>query len=135
YVDIIEADRDASDNSRSGDTFPGSKNVTEFTRTSKPAIRAWSGADMPIGLTNIREEDGVIKFKVAHDYSGVEEVAAAGGVRVLKGGLANDSAESYTVYGLTGVAVAQLAPGATVELPAGIYLVKGGEECLKLTVR
>lgn len=135
YVDLIEADRDASDNSRSGDTFPGSKNVTEFTRTSKPAIRAWSGADMPIGLTNIREEDGKIKFNVALDYSGVEEVAAAGGVRVLKGGLANDSDQSYTVYGLTGVAVAQLAPGATVELPAGIYLVKGGEECLKLTVR
>lgn len=135
YVDLIEADRQANDATRSGDLFPGTSKVTSFTRTSSPAIRAWSGAYMPVGLTDIREEDGVIKFNVTIDNSGVDELVAADGIRMVKGGIVNESAEHKTVYGLTGVAVADMAPGSTAELPSGIYLVKGSGECSKVTVR
>lgn len=65
YVDIIEADDIRSNGTRSADPFPGTQSISEFTATTKPAFKSWSGQAMP-PLTGITEIDGVISF----DFNG-----------------------------------------------------------------
>ncbi|MBD5237230.1 MAG: M6 family metalloprotease domain-containing protein [Bacteroidales bacterium] len=65
YVDLIEADNIRTDETRSGDSFPGSSNITSFTSTTSPSMTTWAGSDLDFPITNIREsEDGLITFDV-----------------------------------------------------------------------
>lgn len=65
YVDIIEADDIRSNGTMTGDPFPGSSNVSDFTATTKPAFVSWQGQEMR-PLTHITETKGIITF----DYDG-----------------------------------------------------------------
>jgi len=56
-VDIIEADNIASDNTMSGDPFPGTSNLTTYS----PTLR--SGTNIGKPLTVIKETNGIITFK------------------------------------------------------------------------
>lgn len=62
YIDIVEADDTRSEGTRSGDTFPGTAGVREFTDDSKPAMRSWSGQRLHAPITGIMENNGVITF-------------------------------------------------------------------------
>lgn len=65
YVDLVEADNQQTDASRSGDPFPGTSYIYEFTHTSKPAFKNWANKAVALPITNISESpDGVISFKV-----------------------------------------------------------------------
>lgn len=58
YVDIIEADGILTEETRSGDAFPGTANVTELTRELYPALSATDT------FTDITENpDGTVTFK------------------------------------------------------------------------
>ncbi len=64
YVDLIEADGIANDETYSGDPFPGTSGKTSFTGTTSPAFVSWTGETMP-PITDIAESDeGIITFKV-----------------------------------------------------------------------
>ncbi len=68
YVDLVEADNIASSDSRDGDPFPGTAEVTSFTATSKPAMATWYGVPIDMPLTDIHENaDGQITFKVRYE--------------------------------------------------------------------
>lgn len=54
-VDIVEADNKLTDNTRSGDPFPGTSNVTQCNLTS------WAGGKV-MSLDDIEEKDGVINL-------------------------------------------------------------------------
>lgn len=56
-VDIIEADGIASENSKTGDPFPGIQDVKSFS----PKLR--SGTDISRPITRIKETNGIITFK------------------------------------------------------------------------
>lgn len=56
-VDIIEADGVADDLTRTGDPFPGARNITSYS----PQLR--SGIDIARPLTRIKETNGIITFK------------------------------------------------------------------------
>lgn len=56
-VDIIEADGIADDLTRTGDPFPGARNITSYS----PQLR--SGIDISRPLTRIKETNGIITFK------------------------------------------------------------------------
>ncbi|MDE6317107.1 MAG: M6 family metalloprotease domain-containing protein, partial [Muribaculaceae bacterium] len=62
YVDIVEADDIRSKESRAGDAFPGTRNVTEFTHRTVPSMKTWAGVELKVPLRNIREVDGDIIF-------------------------------------------------------------------------
>lgn len=64
YVDIEEADGTESDYSRSGDSFPGTSGKTQFTATTRPAMKTWSGQAVDYPITNIAEAGGIISFDV-----------------------------------------------------------------------
>ncbi len=65
YVDIEEADGTQNEYSRTGDSFPGTSEVTSFTAEGNPAFATWNGTPINLPLTGIAEADGVITFKVA----------------------------------------------------------------------
>lgn len=68
YVDIVEANSQPNNMSvaaMEGWPFPGSQNKTEFTSTTKPALKSWAGKAINLPITNIEEsEDGIISFDV-----------------------------------------------------------------------
>ncbi len=76
YIDIVEADGELTEESRAGDTFPGRTGVTEFTDESSPAMSSWTGVRIGKPITDIRELDGVISFKVMGGGDGISPVSA-----------------------------------------------------------
>ena len=54
-VDIVEADNKLTDNTRAGDPFPGTSNVTQCNLTS------WAGGKV-MSLDDIEEKDGIINL-------------------------------------------------------------------------
>lgn len=56
-VDIEEADKTKTEDSRDGDSFPGTANVTEFP------FNAWSGVNV-FAFDGIMEHEGVVRFKL-----------------------------------------------------------------------
>lgn len=68
YVDIVEANNKPSSSpssNRAGWTFPGTSNIAEFTSSTTPALKSWSGKSIDLPITEITEKDGIITFKVA----------------------------------------------------------------------
>lgn len=63
-IDIVEADGLATAETRTGDPFPGTSRITSFTDNSYPSMRDWSGNNLNLPITEIKEEDGIITFKV-----------------------------------------------------------------------
>ncbi len=64
YVDIEEADDKKSEETRSGDSFPGVSGKDSFTDDTYPSMRQWNGRKLECPVTEIRENDGLITFKV-----------------------------------------------------------------------
>ena len=76
YVDIEEADGLQSSSNRDGDSFPGAANVTEFTDDTTPSMRSWDDEPQNKPITDIRESNGYIYFKVSGGKNEVPAVAA-----------------------------------------------------------
>ena len=108
------------------DPFPGTAVITEFTSQTNPAFLSWSGADPGFPLSEIREEDGLIRFR-----------AGTGGDSGITGIITDDQQITITgaqainisgtdlparVYNLTGTLVYS-GTARTITLPAGIYIV------------
>lgn len=66
YVDIVEANSATDHKQGAGFTFPGASNVTSLTPSTRPALKSWSGQEIPLPITEISESaTGLISFKVA----------------------------------------------------------------------
>lgn len=62
---IVPADNIDDDNSRSGDTYPGSSANITFSDYSTPNSLNWAGDKTNVPITNITERDGVIYYQAA----------------------------------------------------------------------
>jgi len=62
------ADNIQSKATLSGDPYPGSSNKREFTDTTSPSSRLWSGQLMNKPITSINEIDGEIEFKLSGGF-------------------------------------------------------------------
>lgn len=149
-VDLVEAAGElVSKRRRDADPFPGSKKITAFTESSRPAAVSWDKVPCGVALTDIAENDGVITFRL--DYTGsnsvepgaVESVSAGdGGVRWRRAGqyvyLENLNPDSETVISdITGKTVASVHAdsegNAKIFLPvSGIYVVNDCSKTLKI---
>lgn len=65
YVDIVEANNRQDYDYSDGYTFPGKSGNTSFTPSTTPALKSWSGKEINLPVTDIREIDGFIYFDVA----------------------------------------------------------------------
>ncbi len=126
YVDLIEADNKRDDISRAGDAFPGTKNITEFGPTTKPAFVDWDKQPTEYSLTNIQEENGIITFTststavkaIASDRTDAKAWAR-------DGILYTSATETLPVYDITGRKVGTVSVSAPLSLStSGIYIVR-----------
>ncbi len=62
-VDIEEADGTQTEGTRSGDAFPGTKKVTEFTDDTNPSMITWTNVRLDKPITDIRESNKTIYFQ------------------------------------------------------------------------
>lgn len=62
---IKPADGIDDENTRSGDTYPGSSANTSFTDASVPNALNWAGKTTNVPITNIQERDGIIYYQAA----------------------------------------------------------------------
>lgn len=119
YVDIVEAGGTANNGINSAMrsyTFPGSKNVTNFTSSTTPALKSWAGKAIDLPITDIKESDGKISFKVAGGSAGIDGIEA-------------DMSESAAEYfNLQGIRVASPEAG-------NIYIVRRGAQVSKELVK
>ncbi len=90
-VDIVEADGIRSKDTYGGDPFPGTKNVTEFTHRTVPAMKTWAGLELKVPLRDIREDSGNIIFN-----GGYIPVPAPGKITVADIDAADISTTSFT---------------------------------------
>lgn len=137
YVDLVEADNIQDDptgedlwgdfvyppTTRTGDPFPGSKNVRTFGASTKPALKSWSGIALGVELTGITESNGKISFVAAVDGSAVSDIETD--TTILSG----------DVYDLRGIKVGTVVDGKIPVLDAGIYIVRSGNKLNKIAVR
>lgn len=77
HISLVPADNNKSATSFAGDPFPGSKSITEFTDTTNPAA-SWYTTDEPVNspVTNIREENGIIKFDFKQGSTAIDETVS-----------------------------------------------------------
>ncbi len=140
YVDLVEADNIQDyptgkdwwgnyiypESTRSGDPFPGTKNVTSFGELTMPALLSWSNARPGVELTGIAETGGVISFKADVSGGNNSKVAEVGQADTLPDG---------DVYDMRGVRVGVVKDGRLPVVDAGIYVVRSGSESRKIIVR
>ncbi len=62
YVRIVPANNNT--NSESGWSWPGTSARTEFTSSTTPALKNWSGKAIDVPITSISEKSGIIRFDV-----------------------------------------------------------------------
>ncbi len=67
YYELVRANGSTYD--LPGNTFPGTHRVRTLNNVTTPAnLLTWTGQPSQLGLTNIREQDGVITFEVEDVY-------------------------------------------------------------------
>lgn len=121
-----------------GDVFPGTTGKTEFTDNSRPAATWWTGGEVGKPIRNIREESGVIYFDFIDAGSGVESTLSDGfkispeNSRIR---IANPDCLDVSVYTVEGQRVAAFdSELSEVFVDAGIYIVKAGDNAVKVCV-
>lgn len=137
YVDLVEADNIQDyptgqnldgyyfypETTRTGDPFPGSKNVRTFGASTTPALKSWSGKSLGVELSGITESNGIISFVATVDGSGVNDIETD--TMILSG----------DVYDLRGIKIGTVVDGKMPALDAGIYIVRSGNKLNKIAVR
>lgn len=129
YVDLVRADNDKSMMTLPGDPFPGEYNRTEFSTQSRPSLKSWLGTDLNVtSIKDIREEGGKIYFtaEVTEDRTpaSVGTIESDSGFTV-SGNCVTSTGAVCNVYDIMGRVCAWLAPGESVSLPSGIYIIDG----------
>ena len=154
YVDLVEADGLSGIESRSGDAFPGSKNVTEFARWTTPAFVFWDNTiDIPFYIRKIREsKEGMISFSVVpksfvpdddeedeeiyddEEENGVGSVGVAKSFEVIDNMVCNYDG-SLHVYTLGGWLAATLQGESNAILSPGFYIAVKDGRPVKILLR
>lgn len=142
-VDLVEA------NGNTGTTtfttrrypFPGTNKVTSFTFGGSPSFQTWSGKDLGLPITNIKETDGVITFDVAgggNDPASIISVSAPQKVDCnVTGREVTVAAEgSISITDLTGRVIATGFNGLNCSIATpGIYIVSTPAGSQKILVK
>lgn len=136
YVDLIEADNIQTNHSKSGDSFPGTANVTSFTAEGKPAFVSRAGKSTGFDIVEIAEsENGVISFTAKAYESGIDEMSASKEtwIRVDGRNVSCDNGNA-SVLDLSGKTVAILS-SAPVTLSPGLYIISTPETTAKIAIK
>lgn len=113
HVDIMEADNLLTEDTRAGDSFPGTTGVTTISASTTPALKGWNGFKPGVELTDITETGTRIVFRLNGGSPDIETPVALDPTDIKAGGFtanwqAVDGALSYilTVYTSGGEVIA-----------------------------
>lgn len=139
YVDLVEADNIQSQSSTRGDTFPGSENVTEFTFSSAPSLKSWSGESLKFGLYDISENNDIISFKGLKDGEDLPTTAIDRiNDKNISFHLAGNQITAFDpvdLYDLSGLKIMSVMPGESAIIPMkGIYILKSDGKATKIKI-
>lgn len=141
HISLVAADNNKSTTTFEGDPFPGSANVTEFTGETTPSM-AWHTTDVPAtcGITNIREENGVIIFDFNGGTTGVKGITDGTMTDIRPGSgcldIDNPKGNIITVTSVDGREVSRSASvNQHIVLGRGIYVVRGDGRSEKVLIR
>lgn len=125
YIDIVEADNDASSYSIAGDPFPGSAGVTSFTDETVPSMKTWDGVKLYAPITEIKEQNGIISFMFKGGQDIFDPVVANAPLAVKAGSFTAswNKVNAATGYLLT---VYKVLPDGTQELDAAYDKIEVG---------
>lgn len=120
YVDIVEANNATSHSQDAGFTFPGSSRKTEFTSTTSPALRSWSGQAIDVPITGIAEQGATLRFDALGGKTPVGRVenlrvADCGPDFIVLAWTAAEAAKGYRVYVDGALAAETATAAATLE--------------------
>ncbi len=86
YVDIVEADNEQSSFSITGDTFPGTSGVTEFTDNTTPSMKTWDGIALHSPITDIKDINGIVSFAFKGGHNIFDDITALEPNKIKAGG-------------------------------------------------
>lgn len=131
HIDIVEANGNTGSSSwiTRRYPFPGTNGVKSFTFGGKPSFQSWSGQDLGLPITNIKETDGVITFDVAgggNDPASIVDITTPTDIAFTVAGreLSVKAEGTITVTDLMGRVIASACGELSKTLPAaGVYIV------------
>lgn len=137
-IDLVEADNSLSSSTRSGDTFPGTSNVTKFSFKTLPSLATHDGADLGYSLSNITEKDGLITFDLSYSppISGIEDISSDWNdwLNVENGKICNSGQTEIKVFDASGSLLRIIAPGESGYAPKGLIIIVNGEDSKKIFI-
>lgn len=126
YVDLLEADDSQNEQSRAGDAFPGTADITFLSHETSPGLRNWTGQTRAVELYDIEENGDLVTFRVEMEESGMETASVSKAKWSLEGRLLKTTATAE-VFDLWGSKIANLVSGTSTSLEPGIYLLAFGD--------
>lgn len=124
YVRIVPASNNT--NRTSGWSWPGTSRRTEFSSSSTPALKNWSGKDVDVPITAITEQNGIIRFDVMGGKEPIAPPAAQDPLEITSGSFTASwlPVDEATGYLLTVNAI-EKGPGIQTETCDGNTLPSG----------
>lgn len=136
-VDLIEADDKRTYDSYSGDPFPGSSMITEFTCTTNPSFTAWDKSPVSFDLYDITEtNDGHIRFRAENCKNSSIETLIDPDLELITiiGETIIPLVPGLSLYDLTGRKLTDISD-KPIEVNPGLYIIRSPEKNLKIFVR
>lgn len=128
YVDLIEADAFPTEDTKSGDPFPGAAGITRFDATTTPALWSWHRKPTAVGLSMIEETpDGMITFRLTDGQKGMQN-----GLDTLT------ATAAEKVYNACGLCIGTLSEGQSLQSltdAPGIYVLKSAKGIRKVIMK
>ncbi len=137
-VDILEADNIPSEENRDADTFPGTKNKTEFGPKTRPAFQTMLKDKIYYYLTNIAENNGIISFDLTTPNgpdTSIEGISCENEDIYTSGNIIKSTFNSECeVFDLTGRKVGKLPACGDIELSKGTYIIVSPKGSIKILI-
>lgn len=128
YVDLVEADAMPTEDTKSGDPFPGAAGVTRFDTTTTPALWSWHRKPTAVGLSMIEETvDGRITFRASDGAKGMQS-----NVGFVTEGAA---ADIYTAEGIWATSLEADQSLSASGLQPGLYIIRSEGATRKVIIK
>lgn len=135
-VDLIEADNKKNYETLSGDAFPGTENINEFSCQTVPSFVSWGKVNIPFRIYDISEDEmGIIRFSVEEcKMAGMSKIGSDDmGMISIEGNIVGCKEGIAEIFKINGNKVATLQ-NSTVELQSGIYIAVIKDRCFKFLI-
>lgn len=128
---VADAAKKYGEKSDDRDIFPGRSGQSSFSGDTKPCMLWNNGNETGCSLTEIREEDGIVKFRFSDTSSGIfhnvipDDISISSGRGFIEFAPSGVS-DGCNVYSLDGRKIANSTDvhNNRISLPAGVYIIR-----------